>query len=636
MAAVSASPSFRSAPEDVLWVERLVHVDALLRRGDAGAALRAAGTLFAEGPPASRLADLCGLTAESAQAVGHLELAERMWEQAALHAVRPAQSADAQANLGALLAGQKRLDEAEPFYRRALEQVADHAVALANLGLLLAATGRPDEAETCQRRAILSDPARAATHSNLGVLLAAQKRSEDAEVAFRDALQRAPDDASAHTNLGLLLQGLGRLDEAETHQRRALERAPGSAEIHSNLGNLLASRHHDEEAETLLRRAVALDPGWAPARTNLGVLLADQARDGEAEATFRAALALRPTDPLTRLNLGRLLLAQGRFAEGWDLHEARHDPALPDNGIAPPPVALPQWRGESLAGLALLVWPEQGLGDQIQFCRFVPRLKALGAARITLVCQRPLLALFETLAGVDRVYPADVVDNAFQVDPEALASHDLWTFPMSVPACLGTDLGTLPQVAPPYLAAPAAALARWRDRLPAVPGTLRVGLVWRGNPRHDNDADRSLPDLQTLAPLWQVPDVSVVSLQFGRAGLAAHDAPRHQPLLHVGDQIADFADTAGALEALDLLICVDTSIAHLAGALGRPCWVLLPRRKTDWRWLRSGEASPWYPVGMRLFRQTTPGDWGETVEHVRDALMAWAPARLSRPCHKPL
>jgi hypothetical protein len=271
----------------------------------------------------------------------------------------------------------------------------------------------------------------------------------------------------------------------------------------------------------------------------------------------------------------------------------------------------------------LLFWPEQGLGDQIQFCRYVPRLKALGAARVTLVCQRPLCALFESLAGADSVVAADVVDNAFVVDPGTIASHDFWTFPLSVPALLGTDLATLPEVAMPYLAPPPDRVEAWRARLGAQ-APLRVGLVWRGNPKHHNDAERSLPGLETLAPLWDVPGVRFFSLQAGRAGLAAQSASAGQPLQHLGANFVDFADTAAALELLDLLICVDTSIAHLAGAIAKPCWVMLPQHRTDWRWLRDRDDSPWYPAGMRLFRQADRGAWGPVVEHVRDALAALA------------
>jgi Flp pilus assembly protein TadD len=473
-------------------------------------------------------------------------------------------------------------------------------------------------------------------HTNLGVLLAATQRRAEAELCHRRALALQPDSASAHTNLGLVLLDLARLDEAEPHLRRALALAPGSAEVHSNLGNLLARRGSDAEAEQCLRRALVLDPTLAAAHCNLGVLLADQRRDAPAEAHFRSAIALRPGYALARLDLSCLLLAQGRFKEGWTLHEARHDPQLPDNGIAPPNVSFPAWRGEPLAGRSLLIWAEQGLGDQIQFCRYVPRLKAQGAARITLVCQRVLASLLGTLPGIDVVLPADVVDNAFHVEAAAIAVHDTWVFPLSLPLWLGTDLSTLPAAPIPYLSADPARVGAWTRRVhddergrPAK--MLRVGLVWRGNPMHHNDAERSLPGLSTLTPLWSVPNCRFVSLQTGRAAAEADTPPGALPLVALGAELGDFADSAAALAALDLLICVDTSIAHLAGALGLPCWVLLPRHRTDWRWLRDRDDSPWYPRGMRLFRQARRGDWAEVVERVRAALVPTAARSGSTP-----
>ncbi len=628
----AAATGEATALDEAACVQRLRQLETLLRNGRPRDALTCSSGLFAEAAiPPGRVGELCALTAEAAQALGLVELAEQMWRQAAAHAASPSSRADAFANLGALLARQRRHAEAEACDRRALELAPDHVVALANLAVLLADTGQRDEAETCHRQALALAPDNAAVHSNLGVLLAASKRPAEAELHYRRALELAPDSASAHTNLGLLLQEQRQFDAAEAHQRRALALAPDSAEIHSNLGNLLARRGREDEAEALLRRALVLDPEWAAAHNNLGVLLADQWRDDAAEHHFRRALALRPDYPLARLDLGCLLLAQGRFDEGWRLHEARHDPALPDNGIARPDLALPAWQGESLAGRALLVWPEQGLGDQIQFCRYVPRLKALGAARITLVCQRPLQALFETLAGVDAVVGADIVDNAFAVDPAAIGTHDCWTFPLSLPALLRTDLASLPEVELPYLRAPPQRVAEWERRQRDAgdgndDGLMRIGLVWRGNPRHDNDAERSLPGLATLAPLWQLPGLRFVSLQAGRAGIEASAAPPGQPLRHVGAALRDFADTAAALAAIDLLICVDTSIAHLAGALGTPCWVLLPQHRTDWRWLRGRDDSPWYPLGMRLFRQTQRGDWAAVIERVCAALQTWAPA----------
>lgn len=610
--------------DDELCVTALRQVDSLLARGETRAALAQSGDLLASGrTPPARIATACALAARAAQAEGLAEMAEALWRQTIARSAAPGDTADALANLGALLAGQHRIAEAEACYDDALALDAEHVVAHANVALLLAEAGRTEPAETHYRHALALDPTNAPAHSNFGVLLAALKRPDEAERSYRRALDLAPDDASAHTNLGLLLQAQKRFDDAESHQRRALALRPGSIEILSNLGNLLAERGAVDEAETLLRRALAIDPLRAASHHNLAVLLADRRSDGEAEALFRRAIELRPGYPRSRLALGYLLLAQGRFDEGWRLHEARHDPALPDSGIAPPPLALPAWRGEALDGKAVLVWPEQGLGDQIQFCRHASQLKARGARTVTLVCQKPLRALFESLAGVDRVVAAEIVDNAFAVDDATLAAHDVWVFPLTLPMLLRIDLAALPATDPPYLRAPPDRASAWATRVPRD-AALNVGLVWRGNPLHDNDTDRSLPGLATLAPLWSAHGVRFVSLQPGRAALDANPPPAAQPLLPLGHELRDFADTAAALETIDLLITVDTSIAHLAGALGKPCWVLLPWHKTDWRWLRDRDDSPWYPGTMRLFRQTRRGDWAEVIARVHAALAAHA------------
>jgi Flp pilus assembly protein TadD len=563
----------------------LAEVESLLQRGAARQALQRCSELLADGDmPVALATEVCNLAGAAAHTLGQAAMAETLWRQALAHAEGEA-AVGPLINLGVLYAGQRRRADAEAAYRDALALEPDNATALTNLGVLLADLDRTDEAEACHRRAI--------------------------------AL--APDNAAAHTNLGLLLQAQHRDAEAETCQRRAVALAPEQGEAHTNLGNLLADHGDPREAEAHLRRALELSTDPAPAHQNLGVFLAAQGRDDEAEACFRNALVERAVYPLAELNLSRLLLAQGRFAEGWRLHEARHHPALHDNGIPPPEGDIPVWRGESLAGKALLIWPEQGFGDQIQFCRYVPWLKQQGAARVTLVCQRPLAALFGTLPGVDAVVAADVVDNVFRAPGADLGEHDFWTFPLSLPRLAGTDLTTLPAAPIPYLRPAPALNAAWSAHWQTVESNdhgaraLRVGLVWRGNPKHDNDADRSLPGLATLAPLWSVPGVRFASLQAGRS---ASDAP----VPDWGGELRDFADTAAAVSALDLLVCVDTSIAHLAGALGRPCWVLLPQHRTDWRWLRGRADSPWYPVGMRLFRQPARGAWAPVVDDLRAAL----------------
>jgi Flp pilus assembly protein TadD len=515
-------------------------------------------------------------------------------------------------NLGVLLAGRDQDDEAEQCYRAAIALDHRNAEAYSNLGALLAGRKQNDEAEACYRKAIALNPGNAAAYSNLGILLAGLKKNYEAEQCYRKAISLDPDNPEAYTNLGLVLELQMRDEEAEQCHRKAAELNPGSAKIHSNLAGLLANRYTGSpEAEDHYLQAIALSPGSAPPYSNFGVFLTNLKRDDEAEKRFRQALRLDPCYQLAHLNLGFLLLSQGRFDEGWIQHESRYSPGLPDGVIPLPDLPYPKWQGESLTGKSLLVWPEQGLGDEIQFCRFLPQMKKKwGLHHITYVCKAPLKGLMETLEGVDTVIAFNEVESPIQ-------PHDYWTLPLSLPLYWKGGAGTFP-VQIPYLKALPERIARWKPRLPG--DGFRVGLVWRGNAKHHNDDDRSLPGLATLAPLWTMPGVQFVSLQKGLGEDGAGDLPKGLPLLDLAPDIADFSDTAAIVDQLDLVICVDTAVAHLAGALGKACWVLLPAYRTDWRWLRGRSDSPWYPGVMRLFRQTHRGDWSLVIEEVRESL----------------
>jgi tetratricopeptide (TPR) repeat protein len=428
-------------------------------------------------------------------------------------------------------------------------------------------------------------------------------------VGWRQALAIQPDWADAHYNLGNLLRNSKRFDEAEAAYRQALAIRPEWADAHANLGNLLKEVKRFDEAESAYRRALAFRPNHIN-HSNLGILLYEVKRFDEAEAAYRQAMAIQPDYVEASWNLGLLLLHTGRFAQGWHLYEARYDEK---NGAAcarKPAVSYPQWQGESLEGKSVLVLYEQGFGDAIQFVRHLLLLKAMGARHITLICPPLLRALFEGIDGADAVLiPSEMA---------SLPAHDYWALLLSLPLHLGTTLDAIPAMIP-YVRPSSDRLHAWEERLPAAPG-LRIGLVWKGSPKHDNDRNRSLPSLAALAPLWDVPGAHFISLQKGQAEDEAATPPPRQPLIHLGTDIKDFADSAAIIAQLDLVICVDTAIAHLAGALGKPCWVLLPRVGTDWRWLEERTDSPWYPGTMRLFRQRDLDDWTPTILEVAEAL----------------
>jgi Flp pilus assembly protein TadD len=634
--------SIMRAPQSELEV-LFERATALLAKGQAQQALQLAQQALVIAPDNGDVVNLIGVCA---MGHGNRDAAEQCW----LHAIKlnPA-TIEARYNLAMHYAQTKRIDLAEQYYRQTLAQAPMHAAAWARLGMLLSDLKHMEEAEECYRQALAINPHDAATCNNFALFLSTQKRNSEAEQYFRIAISIAPDDsktysnlgillarnkryaeaeqcyrlaikfnpasAQAHTNLGLLLESCKNLLEAEQCHRLAITLAPDSTEIYANLGNLLADLERFDEAEHAYRQAIALAPDSAISHSNLGVLLAHRLRDIEAEQRFRQALALAPDYPLAQLNLAMLLLSQGRLAEGWHYHEARYHPELPEPDAPMPNLPYQQWHGESLVGTSLLVWPEQGYGDLIQFCRYLPILKKQGAAHITLVCRSALVELMRSLDGVDTVIDSDS-------SAELSGKFDYWTLPMSLPLHCRTDLDSIPTRIP-YLRASDARIATWSSRLLHSHGNVRVGLVWRGNPLHANDAKRSLPGLSTLTPLWAIGGVEFFSLQIGADETQSGELMNADHLTNLGSDIRDFADTAAILQKMDLLITVDTAAAHLAGALGKRCWVMLPAYRTDWRWMRQRTDSPWYPNTMRLFRQTPQQAWGDVVDDVAASLMAF-------------
>ena len=429
-----------------------------------------------------------------------------------------------------------------------------------------------------------------------------------AAACFRTAIQIAPDLAEAHANLALLLEKQGDADAAEVHYRRSTELDQTNSEIHLNFGAFLASSKRFIEAEAAYSQAILLKPQSPVGWSNMGVLYACMKREAEAEQCYRTSISLDESYPTARFNLSYLLLRQGRFEEGWRLREARNWFAT-----LTAHVTSPRWQGEPLIGKSILISYEAGHGDMIQFCRYAAVLKAQGTTSISMICHPALKTLFAELDEVDAVIALD--------EPIPASGWDFWTPLMSIPCHCQTRLDSIPAKIP-YLQAPAARTEKWAALLPKH--GLCVGLVWKGNPQFENDADRSLPSLEVLAPLWNIAEVNFISLQKGAGEDEAAQPPGGQHLINLGPQLEDFADAAAVVSKLDLVICVDTAIAHLAGALGKPCWVLLPDYKTDWRWLTSRPDSPWYPDVMRLFRQPAMGDWDSVVTEVTIALQQLA------------
>ena len=445
-----------------------------------------------------------------------------------------------------------------------------------------------------------------------GCLHLAAQDTEAAETCFRQAIALHPHLGEAHANLALVLDQRGRSEEAEAAYRRAIALRPAIAETHINLGSLLNQQRRFDEAGECYLYALELAPESAAVWCNLGVWHLCQKQEGPAEECYRRALTLEPSHAKASFNLSYLLLRQGRFDEGWRRLDARDWYA----GLAAH-FECPRWQGEPLTGKSLVIGFEAGHGDMIQFARYAAVLKAKGAEHITLLCHPALKALFSTVIGVDTVL-------AFNEDVPR-SGWDFWTPPLSIPRHCHTRVDNIP-TAIPYLYAEPNKRAKWEHQL-AHPlslqtshgnPSLKVGLVWRGNPQFENDSDRSIRDTSLLQPLLELPGVQCFSLQ---PGIDEAADPSLQSVIHLGKHILDFTDTAAILVNLDLLISVDTAAAHLAGALGIPCWVLLPDYLTDWRWMKDRADSPWYPRTMRLFRQPEAGDWESVISVVVKSLV---------------
>ncbi|MBF0295226.1 MAG: tetratricopeptide repeat protein [Magnetococcales bacterium] len=546
-----------------------------------------------EDPLLLNLAAACHMGLNDPQAALHC------WQRAVT--VAPA-FAEGYNNMGILLMELRRLDEAEAALREAVRQRPDYRDGCYNLAMLLLMRHRRQEAEPFLQQVVRLDPGHALAWNNLGVVLKERGAFAEAEAAYRRAIALLPNGADNHYNLANLLTADKRPAEAEAAFRMTLRLAPRHVCAMTNLGVLLAGDHRTAQAETLYRQALAIEEDeetWY----NLGILLKETKRFPEAEAAYRRALQLAPDSCRVIWNLALLLLAQGRYAAGWPLYEIRYHPRKPDPAAIPIQPGYPMWQGEEIAAKSLLVVGEQGCGDQIQMARFLDSLKKAGAGRLTLVCAAELMPVLATLADADRLLPRE--------EGMPFPRHDYWVFSGSLPHRLGVTLATLP--APiPYLFPPPGRASAWEARLPEQ--GFRVGLVWKGNPRHKNDAHRSLPGLETLAPLWRVAGVVFVSLQKGNGEEEARHPPVAQPLLQWTEALSDFGETAALASRLDLVITVDSAVAHLAGALGIPCRVLLPAHDTDWRWLHDREDSPWYPGVVRLLRQEQRGEWQPVVE----------------------
>jgi tetratricopeptide (TPR) repeat protein len=502
-------------------------------------------------------------------------------------------------NLGTVYRALGKLDEAIVCYRYAVGLRPDFAAAFNNLGATLLQKGESAQAQRALERALEATPDYAGAWFNLGNVLAARDEHAKAVEHYRRTLTLDPHHIDALNNLGAALGELGENVEAASCYQRVLALQPANAAAHSNFGRVLAQRDELDAAIGHFREAIALQPHAIDAHINLGNVLLEQGDAPAAHQSYERALALDPAHESAHWNDGLALLVQGDLAEGF--RRWRY------NVAAAKRFGAPEWRGEALNGAAILIHAEQGFGDAIHFARYIPMVAARGG-RVIFEAPVELHRVFATIDGIDEIV-------AFGDRLPEFA----WQCPLlSLPLAFGTTLRNVPDTVP-YLTADAESVEFWQRRM-AGPA-LKVGLVWAGRPEHKRDRHRSMA-LAELAPLAAIPNVAFYALQKGAAVGEAEHAPEGMRLEILSPLLGDFADTAAAIMALDLVITVDTSVAHLAGALGKPVWIL-NAYSPDWRWLEHRSDSPWYPTA-ELFRQDASRRWAPVVNDVAAELRALA------------
>lgn len=459
-------------------------------------------------------------------------------------------------------------------------------------------------AELACRQVLEWDPGVGEAWFVLGVASQLLGKVAESVTYYRNSVRLAPGNAEAWNNLGASLSSLRRSEEAEPCLRRALELEPGYAQAHNNLGNALQAQGRFDEALASYLRALHFKPDYSEVYDHVGLVLQSQGRLAEAVDWFTQALERAPELGAVHMNYALACLQRGDFARGWTEYEwrfrCREHPVL---GQGRPP-----WDGSPLHGRPILLWAEQGLGDSIQFIRYAPAVAQRGG-RVIVACPRPLVRILATCPGVAQVIPEGT-------PPVDFACHAAL---MSLPRSFGTTLETIPADIP-YLAADPALATQWRDELGRFDG-FKIGIAWQGNPDHKKDRHRSFR-LARFELLAGIPGLKLFSLQKGLGTEQLEELSGRFPVTDLGGRLDDFMDTAAVVQHLDLVITPDTSLAHLAGALGVPVWVAIPLA-SDWRWLLDREDTPWYAT-MRLFRQRRWGDWDDVFSRMAQELSEMA------------
>ena len=536
----------------------------------------------------------------------------------------------------------KDFDGAIAYYREAIDLDPEFGPAFLNLGAALRASGQMEDGLKALERAVELSPDSPDAHFNLGNALRDTGKFTEAIDQFRHALGLQRNHFGAAKNLGKVLAERGDLETASEVLGVAVRLHPGSADLFNELGLVLFAQRHIEASISWFRKALDHQPNLVTAQANLGIALNAMGDHHQAEIVFQGALALEPDSSSARIGMGQTLASlgrceealthfddvlardsenldarfgrartyflMGRLLEGWEDYELRWQAPK----IRRPDHPGPTWDGSSFDGKTVLLYADQGFGDVLQFVRYAPMVAARGG-RVVILCQETLVPVIETVEGIEAVCSA-VGD---------LPHFDTHCALMDLPRIFKTTLETIPAKAP-YISWPRRSQGKGKNG-DSDPETKRVGLVWAGNPKHSNDRNRSC-SLQDLWPLLAMPNTTIYSLQVGPAVREIQDLGLSTLIVDAGSRFKTFADTADIVAQLDLVISVDTAVAHLAGALGKPVWVLLPF-VPDWRWLLERNDTPWYPT-MCLFRQTRPHDWEPVVGRLIEAFR-------KEQCHAP-
>ncbi len=506
----------------------------------------------------------------------------------------------AHTNLAELYRTQRHFRKAVESYQQAVRINPQLLEMHNNMGVCYRALNENKLAVECFQKALEIKPDYIDATVNMGNALGALGLKEQAITYLRRSIELEPNLAAAYNNLGIALADTGELEEAMACYEKAISLNAKSHEALSNMANVLNSSGNSSLAVAKLEEAIALKPDYWSAYNNMGNALKDMGQYDDAIEKFKTAVELEPNSGEANANLGYMHLLQGRFLEGWDGYAWRGK--VKGEALARRTYDQPAWDGGELSGKHIYVYPEQGLGDIVQFSRYTTLLKERGA-EVTLELPKSLCSLLEGLENLDHIHLQDTPPPDF----------DLHASIMDLPQLFGTTLETIPNPEG-YLKADEGLNQKWKERLSSFNG-FRVGFVWAGNPKHTNDRNRSLK-LEQIRPLLETDGVDAFSLQVGKNGEAV--AMYETKITDLAPELTDFAETAAAMNNLDLIITVDTSPLHVAGALGRPVWGLIPF-VPDWRWLLERSDNPWYPT-LQLFRQDSTKEWQPVIDQVARAL----------------